>query len=308
MGHTGRARTPWARGGILDVPDLREDLVEGGGHATVDGHGGLAVETALHQDRPVAVADKQRHELGGRYAGQHCRRGDLVSVQVEDGQDDTVVTGVEEFVRVPSGGRRSCLRLAVADDAGHDQVGVVERRSEGVTEGVAQLPSFVDRPWGLRAAMAGNAAGKRELAEEPGHTLSVAGHMGVALAVGAFQPGVGHDGRASVARAAHEDGIEILPLDAAAQVGVDEIEAGAGPPVAQQSGLDVLREQWTLEQRVVHEVDLARGQIVGRPEIRVEAGEFVLGGGGGRRHMLGVGHLALLWDVGGRLGAVVMGR
>ena len=46
---------------------------------------------------------------------------------------------------MPGGGQRAGLGFAVADDAGDDQVGIVERRAEGVAEAVAQLATLVNR-------------------------------------------------------------------------------------------------------------------------------------------------------------------
>ena len=120
--------------------------------------------------------------------------------------------------------------------------------------------------------------------------------MGIPLAVGALQPGVGDDGRATVTRPADEEGVEIPVLDAPAQVGVEEVEAGTRPPVAEQAGLDVLGDERPAEQRVVHQVDLACRQVVGRPEVGVELGRSVLRWPGGRE--LTVSVIALLWCCG----------
>ena len=61
---------------------------------------------------------------------------------------------------MPAGGQRPGLRLAVAHDAGHDQVGVVEGRAVGVRQGVAQFTAFVDRAGRFRGDVAGDAAGE----------------------------------------------------------------------------------------------------------------------------------------------------
>jgi hypothetical protein len=41
---------------------------------------------------------------------------------------------IEEFVGMPCGGQRSGFRLAIADDAGDDEIGVVEHRAERMAE------------------------------------------------------------------------------------------------------------------------------------------------------------------------------
>jgi hypothetical protein len=61
---------------------------------------------------------------------------------------------------------RGRFRFTIADDAGDDQIGIVERRPEGMAERVPQLATFVNRPRRRRRNMAGNPAGKRELLEQ----------------------------------------------------------------------------------------------------------------------------------------------
>src|SRR5262249_57395077 len=82
--------------------------------------------------------------------GEDAGVGDLVAVQMEDRQNATVPRRVEERVAPPAGGERPGLGLAVADDAGDDQVGVVEGGPESVAEGVAELAALVDAAGGLR--------------------------------------------------------------------------------------------------------------------------------------------------------------
>lgn len=45
---------------------------------------------------------------------------------------------------MPGSGQWSCLGFAVADDAGYDQARIIEDRSEGVAERIAQFTAFVD--------------------------------------------------------------------------------------------------------------------------------------------------------------------
>src|ERR1700728_1926338 len=125
---------------------------------------------------------------------------------MKDRQYDAVTPGVEELVGVPTCGRWSGLGLSVAHYAGHYEVRVVEGSPEGMAQRIAELPALMDRSWGLRAGVAGDAAGEGELTQELAHSLPVTSDVGIALAVGTFQPGVRHDGWRTVARAAHKEG------------------------------------------------------------------------------------------------------
>ena len=100
-------------------------------------------------------------------AAEHRRPGDLVLVEVQDRQHGAVARRVEEADPLPRALQRPGLGLAVADHAGDQQVGVVEGGAEGVHERVAELTALVDRARGRDADVAGDAAGRRELADQP---------------------------------------------------------------------------------------------------------------------------------------------
>ena len=83
------------------MPDLCDHLVEGGRHELVHLGGVVAfdevglVTIALEEFLQFAMAD----------AGQDGGAGDLVAVEVQDGQDGAVAGGVQELIGVPTGGR-----------------------------------------------------------------------------------------------------------------------------------------------------------------------------------------------------------
>ena len=110
---------------MLDPCDLVQGPVHRRGHGLVDWTGLVA----RHESRCVAVALEQVAQLLIWQPGEHCRIGDLVSVEVKDRQHGAIFVCVQELVRVPACGERSSLGLAVADHAEHDEARVVERRA-----------------------------------------------------------------------------------------------------------------------------------------------------------------------------------
>ncbi len=210
-----------------------------------------------------------------RDAGEEAGIGDLVPVQVEDRQHAAVAGRVEEFVTVPSGGEGAGLRLAVADDAGDDQVRVVEGGAVGVAQGVAELAALVDAARRLRGDVAGNAPREAELLEQLLHPLRVPADLRIDLAVGPFEVGVGDHRRAAVPRADDIDHVQVITLDDPVEVGAEHVQAGRRSPVAEQPRLDVLPQQRLPQQRVVQQVDLPDREVVGRPPVGVELAELV---------------------------------
>ncbi len=261
----------------LDLLDFGDDFVEGFGHQLMD-DGGIF---AFDEVGGVAVAAEELFELFVGDAGQDGGAGDFVAVEVKDGEDGAVAGGVEKFVGVPACGERAGFGFAVADDAGDPEVGIVEDGAEGVGEGVAKLAAFVDGAGGFGGDVAGDAAGKGELLEEAFHACFVLGDVGVELGVGAFEVGVGDEAGPAVAGAGDVDHVEVVLVNDAVAMDVDEIEAGGGAEMAEEAGLDVVEGEGLFEEGVVEEIDLADGEVVGGAPVGVDFLELVWGEGVG---------------------------
>jgi hypothetical protein len=92
----------------------------------------------------------------------------------------------------------------------------------------------------------------------------VGGDFGIDLGVGALQVDVGDQGWATVAGAGDVEDLIAGLADQPVELGVDEVEAGGGAPMAEEPRLDVLGAQRLAQQRVVLQVDLGDGEVVGR--------------------------------------------
>ena len=262
----------------LDGPDPGVAIVEDLGEARVHHQRVLA----FHEMRVPAVAAQQAHDVVVVQAAEHGRPTDLVAVQVEDRQHRPVTGRAQEVDAGPAPGQRASLRLPVAHHRGHDQLRVVERGAEGVDEHVAQLAALVDRARSRHAHVARDAAGRRELAEEPGQPGRVLRHVGVDLGVGALEVHVGHDRGPTVPGPGQVDHVRVGLAHQTVEVRVDERQARRGAPVAEQPGLDVRGRERLPQQRVVAEIDLADGQVVRGPPVRVEESDLL----GRHRHAL----------------------
>src|SRR4029453_11834267 len=137
---------------------------------------------------------------------------------MEDGQDRAVGRRVQELVRMPARGERTGFGLAVADDAGADQVGVVECGSVRVRDSVPELSALVDRAWRLRSHVAWNTARKRKLREKSLHAFVVRGDVRVDLAVGTLEVRVCNQARAAMSGACDIDHVKVVLLDYPVQV------------------------------------------------------------------------------------------
>jgi hypothetical protein len=255
-----------AAGRGLDPRDLLQRLVQGPRHQPVHG----CWIAAADEQRPVAVALEERPQLGLGDARQHSGIGDLVAVQVQDRQHRAIPRRVKELVGVPAGGQWASLGLTVADHAEDQQAGVVKGRPVSVGERITELAPLVDRARRLGSDMARYAARERELAEELAQPVLVLPDVRIDLAVSALEVGVGHRPGPTVPRAEDVDGIQVARPDLAVGVGVDEVQPGRGPPVPEQPGLDVREPQGLPKQRVVEQVDLAHGQVVGGAPVGVD--------------------------------------
>src|SRR5689334_7482751 len=106
---------------------------------------------------------------------------------MQDGQHGAVASRVEEFVRVPTGRHRTSFSLTIANNARNDQVRTIESRAVSMREGVTQFSAFVNGAGRLWRNMAGDAARKRELFEQPFYPCLVLRNIRIHFRVGSFQ-------------------------------------------------------------------------------------------------------------------------
>lgn len=151
---------------------------------------------------------------------------------------------------MPTGGERSRFRFAIADHATGHKVGIVEDGPVSMRQCVAEFSAFMDGAGCLRRIMAGDASREGELLEQLSHALFVLLNVGVELRVCAFKIGVRHHAGPAVPGTANVDDIEVILLDQAVEVHVDEVEPGRRAPVTKQPRLHVLKLQRLAQQRI----------------------------------------------------------
>ncbi len=259
-------RVGMGTGLLLDLPNLLDYSVERRGHGLVHEFGFMPLDKV----RRPAVTAEQLFQLFVFDTGQDGRVGDLVAVEVQDGQHRAVADRVEKLVGMPGRGQRAGFRLAVADHTGDHEIWIVQHRAERVAERIAQLAALMDRAGALRRGVTGNSAGEGELQEEFPQPGLVLADIWINLAVGAFEIGVCHDGRPAVPGTGDVNHVEVVLLDDPVQVRVNEVLAGRGAPVSQQHVLHVRERQWPLQQRVVVKIDLTDRQVIGGPPVGVD--------------------------------------
>jgi len=257
--------------GGLDLADLVEDGLEELGETTVDGHVVLIVEASDELVRLVTHAVEELVQLFVGDAGQDGRVGDLVAVEVQDRQHDTVGARVDELVGLPAGSQRAGLSFAVADDGRDEEGRVVHHSAVSVGQSVTQLATLVDGARGLRSVVGRDAARVGELAEELLQASFILGDLRESLGVGAVQVGLSGTGRAAVARAHDDHGVLLVISDEAVDVADEEVQARGGAPVAHETMLDIFAGERSLHQRVAAKVDLADGQVVSGTPVLVNA-------------------------------------
>ena len=267
----------------LDAVDRLHGVVEGGRHRLV--HAGRL--RALDEQGLPAVAPQEARQLVLRDARQDGRVVDLVAIEMKDGQHGAVADRVQELVAVPGGGQRPGFRLAVADHHRDDETGIVEGRAKGVRQAVAKLAAFVDRAGRLRRAVAADAAGEGELQEEALKAVQILAAVRIDLAVGALEVDRREHARRAMPGAGEEDHVEVVFADDPVEVGIDEAQAWTRAPVAEQPALDVLGAQRLVQERIVAQVDHARGEVVARTPEAVRACQLLGRKRGSRDRRLG---------------------
>jgi hypothetical protein len=232
---------------------------------------------SLNEVGGVAHALEELLQLVLGDTGEKTRIGDLIAVQMEDREHAPIPRRVKELVAVPAGGERAGFCLTVADDAGDDQIRVVERCPVCMAQRVAEFPALVDAAGGFRSDVAGDAAGEAELLEQLLHALRILADVRVDLAIGTLQIGVGDQGRPAVSGADDVDHVQVVALDDPIEMNAEHVQPRRCAPVAEQPRLDVLPLERLLHEGIVEEVDLADRQVVGGPPVGIHLAQLVRG-------------------------------
>src|SRR5436190_13323624 len=85
---------------------------------------------------------------------------------MQDGQHGSIAFGIQEFVGMPACGECARLGFPITDNAGYDEIGIVESGAIGMRERIPEFSSLVDRTGRFRRNMAGDAIGPGELAKQ----------------------------------------------------------------------------------------------------------------------------------------------
>src|ERR1700733_1283934 len=137
----------------------------------------------------------------------------------------------------------------------------------------------MDRSGTTGGRVAWKPAGKRELRKElfePGFILA---DVRIDLAIRPFKVGIGDDGRAAMARTTDVDHVEVIFLDDAIQVHINEILTRRRAPMTEQHVLDVRKSQRLFQEWIVVQVNLSHRQIVGGAPVSVHLAQEIGGEG-----------------------------
>ena len=160
-----RHRSPLAGASLaLDRADGSVGSIHGLGHRHVRIVDARSTSTML---RGVPVAVEQVDELCIAHRGEDGGRGDLEAIEVQDRQDRARGRRIEELGAMPGRGGWTGFGLAVADDAGDDEIRIVECGAEGGCQRVTKLSALVDGARHGRAEVAGESARPGEGPHEP---------------------------------------------------------------------------------------------------------------------------------------------
>src|SRR6266404_2011550 len=192
---------------------------------------------AFNKVRLVPIAFEKVRKLVFRYPGQHGGTGNLVAVQMKNRQDRTITQWVQEFVRVPTGGKWARLSLAITYNTTHQQIRIIKCGPVSVQQRIAQFTTFIDGPGSIGRGMAGNASGPGKLLEQPLHACRILRDGGIKLSICTFKICVGDDARSAVSGASNVNGIKIIFPDHAIHVRVDEVQPRRGAEMPEQAWL-----------------------------------------------------------------------
>ncbi len=116
--------------GALNLANLRQNRIKRTGETLMNDRRIVA----LDEMRIVPVSAHQSGQLLAADASKNRRIGDLKTIEMKDRKNRAIAHRVQKFVGVPTCGQRASFRFAVADDAGDDQIRIVEGGAIGMSQ------------------------------------------------------------------------------------------------------------------------------------------------------------------------------
>jgi len=71
------------------------------------------------------------------------------------------------------------------------------------------------------------------------------------------------------------DHVQVMFFDQPVEVNIDEVQAGGGAPVPEQTRLDMLEREGGFEQWIVLQIDLSDREVIRGPPIRIHLFQHV---------------------------------
>src|ERR1700688_4980132 len=101
----------------------------------------------------------------------------------------------------------------------------------------------------FRRNITGNSTGERKLLKQSLQAGFILRNVGIKFGVGSFKVSVGDHAGTAVAWPSNVDAIQIVFLDDAVEVRIDEIQPGRRTEMPEQPGFNMLGLQWLAQQR-----------------------------------------------------------
>src|SRR3984957_14643463 len=131
---------------------------------------------------------------------------------------------------MPGGCKRTGLRLAIAHGDGDNEIGIIERRSISMRDGVAKLAAFVNRTRRFWGAVRTDSSGKRELPEKLKQACFDRTLDGKDFREVGFEIAIGKCGGRSMTGAGDVYNIQVVVSDEPLQTNPNQRLAGIGSP------------------------------------------------------------------------------
>ena len=185
------------------------------------------------------------------FARKDRRVRNLESVQIKNRQNGPVMNRINELVWLPGSCQRAGFCFTVADDGCCNQIGVVKDGARSVWKRISEFPAFMNGSRRLWSSVRSNAARERETLEELLHAFFIFSDFRVDFSIASVKVGIWNHYLSAVTRTFDVKHVQVIFVDDAVKVCIDEVLSGNRAPVSDWLCLDVGWFKRTSQQRIV---------------------------------------------------------
>ena len=192
-----------------------------------------------------------------------CWVMDLPTIEIEDWKNSTIIDRVQESIWQPTSHQWSSFPFTITNYCRSNDIWIIQYSSSSVWKCVTKFSTFVDRSWCFRRRVWSNSSREWEDLTQVFETFFILRNTWIQFSVWTIQVWIRYHYLPTMTWSFNVEHIQVVFIDGPVQVSIDKVLPRYCTPVSDWVSLQVVFNDFTLQQRVIFQVHLSSWNVVG---------------------------------------------